>query len=84
MLKAVTGKDCDGLYCAVISTGNRIWYPHAKINIQTTVNWNNKIDGKYFFAGSRNFSLLYLLVINMIISRFPQFPNFIAGSVQFS
>ena len=45
MLAAVAGKDCDGLYCAVISTGNRIWYPNAKINVQISVNWNNKIDG---------------------------------------
>jgi len=44
-LAAVAGKDCEGLYCAVVSTGNRIWYPDAKLNVQISVNWMNSISG---------------------------------------
>uniref|UniRef100_A0A7M5XJW8 EGF-like domain-containing protein n=2 Tax=Clytia hemisphaerica TaxID=252671 RepID=A0A7M5XJW8_9CNID len=44
-LGPITDKDCDGLYCQTISTGNRIWYQHAHINVQISVNWANKIDG---------------------------------------
>ena len=34
---------CEGLYCKVISTRNNIWYEHADINVQITVNWGSTL-----------------------------------------
>ncbi|XP_057295241.1 uncharacterized protein LOC130623744 [Hydractinia symbiolongicarpus] len=35
--------ECGGLYCKNVSTRNNVWYPHANISVQITVNWMNSI-----------------------------------------
>ena len=35
---------CAGLYCKVISTRNNVWYPHADINVQVSVNWQQDMN----------------------------------------
>ena len=41
-LESVDG--CSGVYCKVVSTNNHVWYPHAKIHVQISVNWMNTIE----------------------------------------